>query len=77
MKIKLTPQRQREKRATWHIAEKEDKTGPQVRCDNPLNLSISLSGGEETKKDSPSNGERKGTSPAPNLVPESMEECGV
>ena len=30
---------------------------PQIRRDYPLNLSISLSGGKETNKDSPSNGE--------------------
>ena len=32
--------------------------------DHPLNLSISISGGKETYKDSPSNGERTGNSPA-------------
>ncbi len=37
---------------------------PQVRRDYPLSLSISISGGEETYKDSPSNGERTGKSPA-------------
>ena len=31
--------------------------GPDSRQDYPLNLSISLSGGKETNKDSPSNGE--------------------
>ena len=30
---------------------------PQIRRDYPLNLSISLSGGKETNKDSLSNGE--------------------
>ena len=30
---------------------------PQIGRDYPLNLSISLSGGKETNKDSPSNGE--------------------
>lgn len=38
--------------------------GPQVRRGDPLSLSISISGGEETYKDSPSNGERTGSSPA-------------
>ena len=37
---------------------------PQVRRDYPLSLSISISGGKETYKDSPSNGERTGKSPA-------------
>lgn len=37
---------------------------PQVRRGYPLNLSISISGGKETYKDSPSNGERTGNSPA-------------
>ena len=36
---------------------------PQVRRDHPLSLSISISGGRETYKDSPSNGERTGNSP--------------
>ena len=36
---------------------------PQVRQDYPLNLSILLSGGKETNKDSPSSGERSGKSP--------------
>ena len=34
----------------------------QIRRDHPLNLSISISGGKETNKDSPSNGERSGNS---------------
>jgi len=29
----------------------------------PLDLSILISGGKETKRDSPSNGERRGNSP--------------
>ncbi len=37
---------------------------PQVRRGYPLSLSISISGGKETYKDSPSNGERTGNSPA-------------
>ncbi|GJY02025.1 hypothetical protein Tco_0360177 [Tanacetum coccineum] len=36
---------------------------PQVRRDYPLSLSISISGGKETYKDSLSNGERTGNSP--------------
>ena len=36
---------------------------PELRQDYPLNLSISLSGGKETNKDSLSNGERTGNSP--------------
>ena len=35
---------------------------PQIRRDHPLNLSILISGGKETNKDSPSNGERSGNS---------------
>ena len=34
----------------------------QIRRGHPLNLSISISGGKETNKDSPSNGERSGNS---------------
>lgn len=37
---------------------------PLIREDYPLSLSISLSGGEETNQDFPSNGERTGKSPA-------------
>lgn len=36
--------------------------GPQIRRDHLLNLSISISRGKETNKDSPSNGERSGKS---------------
>ena len=35
---------------------------PQIRQDYPLNLSILISGGKETNKDSPSNGEWSGMS---------------
>ena len=35
---------------------------PELRLGYPLNLSILVSGGIETKKDSPSNGERTGKS---------------
>ena len=38
-------------------------------ADYAPNLSISFSAGKETNRDSPSNGERTGTSPAPNLLP--------
>ena len=36
---------------------------PEFRQEHPLNLSISISGGEETNQDSPSSGERTGKSP--------------
>ena len=38
--------------------------GPQIRRGYPPNLSISFSGGKETKEDSPSNGERTGIKPS-------------
>lgn len=41
-----------------------ERIRPQIRKDYPLSLSISLSGGEETNQDFPSNGERTGKSPA-------------
>ena len=47
---------------------------PQIRRDDPLNLSILLSGGKETNKDSPSSGERRGKSPAPNPRPRRARE---
>ncbi len=52
-------------------------SGPQIRPGYPPNLSISFSGGKETKEDSLSNGERTGISPAPNLSSMDVEECGV
>ena len=51
---------------------------PQIRRDNPLNLSILLSGGKETNQDSLSSGERRGTSPALNPRPSGGRgNCGV
>ena len=44
------------------VARTREPTGPQIRRDDPLNLSISISGGKETNQDSPSNGERSGKS---------------
>jgi hypothetical protein len=41
---------------------------PQLMCDYPLNLSILIRGGKETKWDSPSSGERKGKSSARRVV---------
>ena len=38
------------------------QSGPRIRPGYPLNLSISISGGKETNKDSLSNGERSGNS---------------
>ena len=52
-------------------------SGPQIRRGYPPNLSISFSGGKETKEDSLSNGERTGVSPAPNLPSSGGKECGV
>lgn len=52
-------------------------SGPQIRRGYPPNLSISFSGGKETKEDSLSNGERTGISPAPNLPSLGGKECGV
>ena len=43
---------------------KSSRIRPLIRKDYPLSLSISLSGGEETNQDFPSNGERTGKSPA-------------
>jgi hypothetical protein len=41
---------------------------PQLMCDYPLNLSILIRGGKETKWDSLSSGERKGKSSARRVV---------
>ena len=46
-----------QKSFTWSVYTDDYKGRPQIRQDYPLNLSISLSGGKETNKDSPSNGE--------------------
>lgn len=43
----------------------------------PLDLSILISGGKETKRDSPSNGERRGNSPSLNRVGSTGMRCGV
>ena len=48
----------------YRAAAKALRPRPQVRRDYPLSLSISISGGKETYKDSPSNGERTGKRPA-------------
>jgi hypothetical protein len=52
-----------EESVTINIAER-----PQLMCDYPLNLSILMRGGKETKWDSPSSGERKGKSSARRVV---------
>ena len=57
----------------WRLS----KPRPRIRRDYPLNLSISVSGGKETNKDSPSSGERTGMSPAPNPVVTATRKCGV
>ena len=49
----------KQERASGHVYN----IRPELRQDYPLNLSISISGGKETNKDSPSNGERTGKSP--------------
>ncbi len=50
-------------RSTWATPRPRfSQTEPQIRRDYPLNLSISISGGKETNKDSLSNGERSGNS---------------
>jgi hypothetical protein len=41
----------------WRQIGNSIQFGPDIKQDYPLNLSISLSGGKETNKDSPSNGE--------------------
>lgn len=51
-------------RRTLRRVESTEPLRPQVRRGYPLSLSISISGGKETYKDSPSNGERTGKSPA-------------
>lgn len=53
------------------VFQQQDDTtmhsSPRFRWDYPPNLSISVSGGKEIKRDSPSRGDRKGKSPAHNL----------
>ncbi|KAG2283593.1 hypothetical protein Bca52824_054813 [Brassica carinata] len=46
------------------LVDPKFSTRPQVRRDHTLSLSISISGGKETNKDSLSNGERTGKSSA-------------
>ena len=80
----LPPQRGREGREAEREIGPEPRKAkpirirPQIRRDNPLNLSILLSGGKETNKDSLSSGERRGKSPAPNPRPAGGRgKCGV
>ena len=49
-------------RARWCASSTRARFGPQIRRGDPLNLSISISGGKATNQDSPSNGERSGNS---------------
>ncbi|WZY93911.1 hypothetical protein YC2023_066240 [Brassica napus] len=49
--------------STKPLDDPKSSTRPQVRRDHPLSLSISISRGKETNKDSLSNGERTGKSP--------------
>ncbi|KAI3674980.1 hypothetical protein L2E82_51758 [Cichorium intybus] len=50
---------------------------PQVRRDYPLSLSISISGGKETYKDSLSNGERTGIRPSLKIGRPRWSECSL
>ncbi|KAK4563580.1 hypothetical protein RGQ29_005916 [Quercus rubra] len=58
------PSPERALRPSRVVASAALPTRPQVRRDCSLSLSISISGGKETYKDSPSNGERIGNSTA-------------
>jgi len=71
--LHLLPIQSHSKRSTFT----KSTLGPQIRRGYPPNLSISFSGGKETKEDSPSNGERTGISPAPNRASPDASECGV
>ena len=53
------------------------KNRPEFRQEHPLNLSISISGGQETNQDSPSSGERTGISPSRESPSASSENCGL
>jgi hypothetical protein len=55
-----------EKRTKTQFNRKIER--PQLMCDYPLNLSILIRGGKETKWDSLSSGERNGKSPARRVV---------
>ncbi|KAF8062844.1 hypothetical protein N665_1192s0003 [Sinapis alba] len=46
------------------LDDQKSSTRPQLRRDHPLSLSISISGGKETNKESLSNSEGTGRSPA-------------
>ena len=50
---------------------------PQLERDDPLNLSISISGGKETNQDSLSNGERSGNSSGCQSPAERSANCGL
>ncbi|KAL0641982.1 hypothetical protein Bca4012_102593 [Brassica carinata] len=55
------------------LDDPKSSTRPQVRRDHPLSLSISISGGKETNKDSLSNGERTGRAQLENRTPSALE----
>lgn len=58
--------------------DEQKNVRPGIGRDDPPNLSISLSGGKETKRDSPSNGERKGnTASVEPSIPTGPRECDV
>ena len=62
----------RQKASTTHLVPRRGKAlqiRPRVRGDYPPNLSILLSGGKETNRDSPSKCDRTGRSPACSLEP--------
>lgn len=59
--------------SVWRIFLAISISSPQYGCDYPLDLSISLSGGKETNKDSFSSGERRRKSPA--LNPRARLRC--
>ena len=58
----------------WARLTYNHQTEPQIRRDHPLNLSISISGGKETNKDSLSNGERSGKSSSLKSLADTVRE---
>ena len=65
------------RRPSRTLGESDSNVRPQLERDNPLNLSISISGGKETNKDSLSNGERSGNSSGCQSPAERSANCGL
>ena len=68
---------ERQRRPRHSLGCCDSNVRPQLERDDPLNLSISISGGKETNQDSLSNGERSGNSSGCQSPAERSANCGL